>query len=168
MIYMTYKVNVESIAIDISENVREAILKRLDTYDFPYVTTVSSKESLREIFKKYFTEKHTIDWLKNEISKISTNRRGIVPIAMTETNRLHTGGLADVLLSEGKTQCTTVHSYGMEGMSIQCKTHLDGKTLDIAEVLQNSFPISTSDLRLNIPMIPQHVNCRHVMAPSEK
>lgn len=162
---MIYNVNVERIALDIDEQVRSAILKRLETYDFPYVTTVTNKAALRELFRKYFQEKHTIDWLKGQLENLVTSRRGIVPIAMTETNRLHTGGLADVLLAKGETRCTTVHSYGMEGMSIKCGTHLDGKTLDINEILRNSFPTSVSDLSKDIPMIPQHVNCRHVMAP---
>lgn len=162
---MTYNVNVESIAIDIDDKVRNAILTRLETYDFPYVSTVPNKTALRELFKKHFKEKHTIDWLKGQLEGMVTSRRGIVPIAMTETNRLHTGGLADVLLSEGKTQCTTVHSYGMEGMSSKCGSNLEGKTLDIREILVNSFPSSTSELSRDIPMIPQHVNCRHVMSP---
>lgn len=160
-----YKVNVESITIDIDEKVRAAILKRLETYDFPYVTTVPNKIALRELFKIHFQEKHTIDWLKGQLEDLVTSRRGIVPIAMTETNRLHTGGLADVLLSEGKTQCTTVHSYGEEGMSSKCRTNLEGKTLDIKQVLANSFPSSFGGLNSDVPMIPQHVNCRHVMAP---
>ena len=164
---MTYNVNVESIAIDVNDKVRSAILARLETYDFPYVSTVPNKVALRELFKKYFKEKHTIDWLKVQLESLVTSRRGIVPIAMTETNRLHTGGLADVLLSEGKTQCTTVHSYGDEGMSPKCRMNLEGKTLDIRQVLTNSFPSSFSGLNSNVSMIPQHVNCRHVMAPLE-
>lgn len=164
---MTYNVNVKSIAIDIDDEVRNAILRRLETYDFPYVSTVQNKPALRELFKKHFQERHTIDWLKGQLESLVTSRRGIVPIAMTETNRLHTGGLSDVLLSKGKTQCTTVHTYGMEGMSPNCRNNLEGRTSDIREILANSFPRSTNDLSRNIPMIPQHVNCRHVMAPLE-
>ena len=165
---MVYQVNIESISININDKVRNTILKRLETYDFPYVTSVENKNALRNVFKQYFEEKKSFLWLKGQISHIATKSRGIVPTAMTESNRLHTGGLGDLLLSKGITKCVTVHSYGLEGMSSRCKKNIDGKTLDIKEIIKNSFPDSISDLNKDIPMIPQHVNCRHVMAPLEK
>ena len=106
--------------------------------------------------------------MKSAISPIAEKRRGIVTTAMTEPNRLHTGGLADVLLAKGEKNCTTIHSYGAESMSVTCKRNIDNKILNINEILTNSFPSSVSDLNKDIPMIPQHANCRHVMAPLEK
>lgn len=54
-------------------------------------------------------------------------------------------------------------------MSPVCRRNLEGKQLDIEEIIKNSFPKKYEDLRrTDIPMIPQHVNCRHVMAPIEE
>jgi len=165
---MPYNVNVLRISTDINEEVRKAILKRLQTYDFRVVTSVSNKTALRNVFKEYFEKQRSFEWLKSTISPIAEKKRGIVATAMTEPNRLHTGGLADVLLAKGDTNCTTIHSYGTEPMSARCKKNIDDKILNINEILTNSFPSSVSDLNKDIPMIPQHVNCRHVMAPLEK
>lgn len=95
--------------------------------------------------------------------------RGVAAVAWCETNRLHTMGLGTVLLSKGIKKCTTVHSYGRRPMSPVCHNNLEGKQLDIQEVINNSFPKRYEDLmRTDIPMIPQHPNCRHVMAPIEE
>ncbi len=161
---MTYNVNVESISIDINDQVRGTILQRLEKYDFPYVTSVTAKSVLKKIFQTYFENKESFSWLKGQISSIA-KPRGVVPIAMTETNRLHTGGLADILLAEGEKQCTTIHSYGDVSIAASCIKHIHEKTLDIKEILENSFPNSISGLNNDVPMIPQHPNCRHVMAP---
>jgi len=163
---MTYDVNVESIAQDISDEVKESILNRLSTYNFPYVSTIPNKNALREVFKEYFTKRKDFDWLKNEISKLVTNKRGIVPTAMTESNRLHTGGLGDLLLKKGQTRCMTIHSYGdTSKIDYKCLKHIHNGELEINIILQNSFPDSVDGLREDVPMIPQHVNCRHVMSP---
>jgi len=54
-------------------------------------------------------------------------------------------------------------------MGTACRINLEGKILDIKEVLNNSFPATIDGLRrTDVPMIPQHINCRHVMAPIEK
>ena len=88
---------------------------------------------------------------------------------MTETNRVHTKGLGTVLLRQGHSKCKTIHTYSLvTPMSPTCRINLEGKILDIQEIIYNSFPNNIDDLNnKNIPMIPQHVNCRHVMAPLE-
>jgi len=88
---MAYKVNVESIAEDVPDVIQKYILKRLELYDFPYASTVPDKKALRAVFKEYFEKRTGFSWLKSAITPLVTSRRGIVPIAMTETNRLHTG-----------------------------------------------------------------------------
>lgn len=162
---MTYNVNVENISFDINKEVRSAILQRLEKYDFPYVTSVTDKSALQKIFQTYFENKESFASLKDQIRGIANKPRGIVPTAMTEPNRLHTGGLADFLLAKGETKCTTIHSYGAVPIAHSCIKHIHEKTLDIKEILKNSFPESISGLNSDVPMIPQHPNCRHVMAP---
>jgi hypothetical protein len=166
---MTYKVRVDSIAQDISDEVKDAIISFLPSYDFPYSTSVENKAALKQVFIEHFEKRRSLDWLKNQILRLSTSRRGYAAIALCETNRLHTKGLGEVLLAKGQTKCTTVHSYGYTTpMSLECRNNLEGKTLDIREVITNSFPEKSEDLnRKDIPMIPQHYNCRHVMAPLE-
>lgn|SRR4030042_252658 len=166
---MTYKVRIEHIAEDIDDKVRNAILEYLPNYNFTYSTTVTNKEALKKIFIEHFQKRHSLDWLKEQIFRIAINRRGVAPIALCETNRLHTRGLGTVLLSKGQTKCTTVHTYSYTTpMSNDCRRNLEGKTLDIKEIITNSFPQKVEDLnRKDIAMIPQHYNCRHVMAPLE-
>ena len=162
---MAYKVNVESIAEDVPVVVQKSILTRLESYDFPYASTVPNKKALRAVFKEYFEKRRSFDWIKGAITPLVTSRRGIVPIAMTETNRLHTGGLADFLLSKGVKKCKTIHSYGDVSIAHSCIEHIHEKELDVETVLKNSFPQNSTGLNADIPMIPQHPNCRHVMAP---
>ncbi|MCE2507244.1 MAG: hypothetical protein J4F36_12420 [Nitrosopumilaceae archaeon] len=51
-------------------------------------------------------------------------------------------------------------------MSSVCIKNIENKILDIDEVLSNTFPQERLDiLKKDVPMIPQHVNCRHVMSP---
>ncbi len=120
------------------------------------------------MFIRHFTTRSSIDQLKRDIRRLVSSLRGVTPIAMCETNRLHTKGLGTVLLRKGQTNCTTVHTYGQTPMSPECRRNLEGKILDIEEVIMNSFPEKISDLnRKDVPMIPQHMNCRHIMAPLE-
>ena len=164
-----YKVRVDYIAQDIDDEVKNAILEFLANYDFPYSATVTDKKALKNIFTEHFQKRHSLYWLKDQIIRIAINRRGVTPIALCETNRLHTKGLGTVLLSKGQTKCTTVHTYGYTTpMSPECYRNLEGKTLDIKEIITNSFPKTVDELnRKDIAMIPQHVNCRHVMSPLE-
>ena len=167
---MTYNVRVESISQDISDEVRDAILEFLQIYDFPYVTTVRNKAALNQVFIEHFQKRTTLDWLKKQVFRLTDrpDLRSTTAIAMTETNRLHTKGLGTVLLAKGQTKCKTIHTYGKTPMSSACRNNLEVETLDIQEVITNSFPKSIDDLnRKDIPMIPQHPNCRHVMAPLE-
>ena len=165
---MKYRVRVESIARDISDEVKAAILNFLPSYYFPYSTTVTDKEALQRIFIEHFQERHSLDWLKGMIEKLSHNPRGASATAWCETSRLHTKGLGTVLLAQGQAKCVTIHTYGNTPMSQACRDNLEGKILDIKEVIANSFPENVEDLnRTDIPMIPQHFNCRHVMAPIE-
>lgn len=170
---MPYNVRVDRIAQDIDDDVRERILKFLETYDFPYVTSVMNKSALRDVFIEHFKNRHDLRWLRQSVYVLARREdrslRGVAAVAWSETNRLHTMGLGTLLLSKGIKKCTTVHSYGRRPMSPVCKKNLEGKQLDIQKVINNSFPKRYEDLRrTDIPMIPQHVNCRHVMAPIEE
>ena len=171
---MPYKVRVDSIAQDIDKEVQESLLGFLKIYDFPYVTSITNKKALHEVFVEHFTNRHNLDWLKRSLYKLAGleggNLGGVAACAWSETNRIHTMGLGSVLLSKGIKKCTTVHSYGYSRpMSPVCRQNLEGKELDIQEIIDNSFPKTYQDLkRIDIPMVPQHVNCRHVMAPIEK
>lgn len=166
---MTYKVRVDSIAQDISDEVKDAILEFLPSYDFPYSTSVDNKAALKKVFIEHFQKRHNLDWLKVQILRLSSSPMGYAAVASCETNRLHTKGLGTVLLAKGQTKCSTVHTYGYTtSMLPECRENLEGKILDIREVIANSFPENIDDLnRKDIPMIPQHYNCRHVMAPLE-
>jgi|GEM_PF-6115473 len=167
---MPYNVRVDAIAQDITDEVKEAILDFLQTYDFPYVTTISDKFALRQVFIEHFRDRHSLQWLKDKVYTLasSKNLKGVATVAWTETNRLHTAGLGRLLLSEGKKMCTTVHSYGDNPMSLVCRNNLEGKTLNIPEIINNSFPKSRDGIkRTDVPMVPQHANCRHVLAPIE-
>jgi len=168
-----YNVRADRIAQDIDDDVREKILEFLEKYNFPYVTSVRSKSALRAVFIEHFRNRHPLSWLRASVYALARQEgrslRGVAAVAWSETNRLHTMGLGTLLLSKGIEKCTTVHSYGRRPMSPVCFNNLEGKVLDIKEVIDNSFPEKYEDLRrTDIPMIPQHVNCRHVMAPIEE
>lgn len=168
---MLYKVRADRIAQDIDDEVQKQILEFLKTYNFPYVTAVLNKSALRDVFMEHFKNRHELEWLKQQVYALATTKdlRGVAAVAWCETNRLHTMGLGRLLLSKGKKKCTTVHSYGNRPMSQACRDNLEGKTLDIQQIIDNSFPKKYEDLlRRDIPMIPQHPNCRHVMAPIEE
>ena len=173
MITMVYNVRVDSIARDIDVEVQKAILDFLATYDFQYVTCIKNRTALREMFTEYFKNRHDLAWLKHGVYTLAQregrNRRGVAACAWCEPNRLHTKGLGTVLLSKGIKNCRTIHSYGYSSpMSPICRNNLEGKQLNIEQVIQNSFPKTYAELtREDVPMIPQHVNCRHVMAPIE-
>ena len=170
---MPYNVRADRIAQDISDEVQKSILDFLKTYDFPYVRSIMDKSALREVFIEYFRNRHDLGWLKQRLYYLARRERrglrGVAAVAWTETNRVHTMGLGTFLLSKGIKKCTTIHSYGWSTpMSPICCRNLEGKQLDIQEVISNSFPKRFEGLmREDIPMIPQHVNCRHVMAPIE-
>jgi len=166
---MTYTVRIDTIAQDINDEVRNAILEFLPNFDFPYTTTVTNKEALRKVFIEQFQRRHSLDWLIQQIYGLNNNMRGATAAARTETNRLHTKALGTILLSKGETQCKTIHTYGYTTpMSDMCRKNLEGKILDIKEIITNSFPTTIEGLnRKDIPMIPQHANCRHIMAPLE-
>ncbi len=166
-----YNVRADSIAQAIDYGVRQAIMGFLRTYDFPYVTSVGNKSALREVFIEHFRTKHSLDWLKDRVYTLATSKdlRGVATVAWSETNRLHTIGLGKALLSKGKETCTTVHSYGDSPMSEECRTNLEGKILHIQDIINNSFPKTRDELsRRDIAMVPQHWNCRHVLAPVEE
>lgn len=166
---MTYKVRIDTIAQDISDEVRDAILEFLPNFNFPYTTTVTNKEALKKVFIEHFQKRHSLDWLIQQIYRLNNNMRGATATARSETNRLHTKALGNILLSKGETQCKTTHTYGYTTpMSDVCRKNLEGKILDIKEMIENSFPQNINGLnRKDIAMIPQHANCRHVMAPLE-
>ena len=169
-IIMVYKVRADNIAKDIDSEAQKSILDFLQTYDFPYVTCIKNKASLREVFSEHFRNRHDLGWLRRMVYPLAQREgkdlRGVASVAWSETNRLHTVGLGNLLLSKGIKECTTVHTYGSKVMSLECYKNLEGKHLDIKEIIRNSFPEKYGDLmRQDIPMIPQHVNCRHVMAP---
>ena len=164
---MPYAVMADRIAQDIPEGVRSQILDFLSTYDFPYVTTVSesNKERLKDIFREHFVDRHDLPWLRDQISSIALPR-GVAPIAFTETNRMHTRGLGQLLLNRGETACKTIHSYGSGTMQPVCIANLEGRALNISEILRNTFPADIRELSRNdVPMVPQHPNCRHVLSP---
>jgi hypothetical protein len=170
---MPYNVRADRIAKDIDDEVQKEILEFLKAYDFPYVTTVANKSTLRDLFIEHFKNRHDLEWLKQGIYALARREgkslQGVAAVAWCETNRLHTMGLGTVLLSKGIKKCTTVHSYGRRPMSPICQSNLEGKQLDIREIINNSFPKRYEDLmRMDVPMIPQHPNCRHVMAPIEE
>jgi hypothetical protein len=165
---MPYEVRADRIAVDVSDEVRDSIIQYLQTYSFPYVTTVNDKAGLRSLFIEHFQNRHNLDWLKDRIYSIASSRnlQGVAAVPWSETNRLHTAGLGNLLLRKGQTTCTTIHSYGDRSMSDVCRRNLEGKTLNIGEIITNSFPQTRDELgREDVPMIPQHFNCRHVMAP---
>jgi len=164
-----YRVRVETIAQDIGEPVKAQILGWLPSYGFPYVTSVHDKAALRDIFGTYFENRLSQDWLITRVYQIAkVDKRGVASVAWTEPNRLHTKGLGEYLLSKGQTTCVTVHSYGSTPMKRECIDNLEGRTLNIRDVINNSFPPTIADLsRIDVPMVPQHFNCRHVIAPSD-
>lgn len=170
---MVYNVRVDSIARDIDTEVQKAILEFLETYDFRYVTCIMDKASLRDVFIEHFKNRHDLGWLKQKVyllaQKEGRNLRGVAACAWCEPNRVHTMALGTLLLSKGIKECCTVHSYSRSiPMSPICFKNLEGKHLDIQQVINNSFPKTYQELmRTDVPMIPQHVNCRHIMAPLE-
>lgn len=163
---MSYNVRIEYLAQDVPDVVKNSILDFLQNYTFPYVSSVQNKLALKDLFIDHFSNRKTLNSLVDEIKMIATQSRYATSVAWTETNRAHTAGLATVLKSIGQTQCTVIHTYGQTPMNSACATNLDGKVLDIDTIVNNSFPTLRQDiLRNDIPMIPQHVNCRHVMSP---
>jgi hypothetical protein len=166
-----YSAKIETLARDIPDEVRSEILAFLQSYNFPYVRTVSDKARLRSAFIDYFTNRRTLDWLKQELGQIPSGSResAAVAIALTESNRLHTWGMGQVLRKKGESRCTTVHGNGAGRESrCACQTNLEGKELNTDEILANSFPSDVRELkRTDIPMVPQHVNCQHLLAPLE-
>ena len=169
---MVYNVRADRIAQDIDGEVKKLILEFLKTYNFPYVRCIINTSALRKVFIEHFKNRHDLRWLKQRLYSLAgqegKNLRGVAAVAWSETNRLHTMGLGELLLSKGIKKCTVVHSYGSRTMSLVCRRNLEGKQLDIQEIIRNSFPNEYEDLkRTDIPMIPQHVNCRHIMAPIE-
>lgn len=166
---MAYTVRIEHLAEDVPDTVKASILSFLQTYAFPYVSSVQNKSGLRELFIDHFTNRRSLDSLVEGIKSIVTQPRYATSVAWTETNRVHTAGLANVLKSTGQTKCKAIHTYGQTAMSSICATNLEGKILDVDTVVSNSFPALRNDiLRVDIPMIPQHVNCRHVMSPLDE
>lgn len=166
---MAYTVRIESLAQDVPDVIKDSILLFLKTYDFPYVSSVQDKSELRNLFLDHFTNRKSLDSLVNTIKNIASKPQYATSVAWTETNRVHTAGLTNVLKSKDQTKCKAIHTYGETSMSSTCVTNLEGKILDIDMVLANTFPESRADiLKKDVPMIPQHVNCRHVMSPIDK
>lgn len=163
-----YPVHVDRIAQTVSDEVRDEIIRILNVYDFPYVTSVENKGSLRNVFLAHFRDRSSLSWLIQQVSGLTMDNKGVVPVARTEPNRLHTKALGTLLLSQEARLCTTVHSYSLlHPMSPECRTNLEGKVLEIETVIRNSFPATLAELnRKDIPMVPQHPNCRHILAPS--
>lgn len=163
---MPYIVRIEFLAKDVPEIVKTSILTFLKTYDFPYVSSVQNKSKLRDLFIDHFTNRRSLDSLVSAIKNIASKPQYATSVAWTETNRIHTAGLANVLESKDQTKCKVIHTYGETSMSPACRVNLEGKILDIDTVLKNTFPASRTDiLKTDVPRIPQHVNCRHVMSP---
>ena len=182
-----YNVQVEYIAIQIEDDVKEKIIEFLKQYEFPYIKSLKDKDALRSIFIDHFNQRAN---LKSLIKKIDfqLQREGIKnadarEIALMETSRLHTKGLGEVLLSKGIEKCTTENSYGTRPMAESCWKNLETppqvvnnitvkgkpKILNVKEILKNTFPSNYEDLkRTDIPMIPQTSNCYHIMVPLEE
>ena len=170
MVMDMYEIRVDHLAQDIPDIVRSSILEFIKTYEFSYVTSIGNIDTLRVSFIQYFTARHSYEWLKEEAYRLARNEgrklTGVATVAFTEPNRIHTGVLGRMLLDRGITQCITTHTYGETPMSPICQQNLEDKLLDIEEIIKNTFPPRYDDLkRRDIPMIPQHPNCRHVMAP---
>ncbi len=166
---MSYTVRIESLAQDVPDIIKDSILLFLKTYDFPYVSSVQDKSGLRDLFINHFTNRRSLDSLVDAIKNIASKPQYATSVAWTETNRVHTAGLTSVLKSKDQTKCKTIHTYGNTPMSSICMANLEGKILDIDDVLGNTFPDSRADiLKKDVPMIPQHVNCRHVMSPLDE
>lgn len=181
-----YNVQVEYIAIQIGDEIKERILDFLKNYDFPYIKSLNDKNALRAIFIEHFTQRAV---LKSLIKKLDAQlqKEGVTnvearEIALMETNRLHTKGLGDLLLSKGIKKCTTENSYGTRPIHEACWKNLETpfkvvnnisvkgkpKILNVEEILKNTFPSTYEELqRTDIPMIPQRVNCYHIMVPIE-
>ena len=181
-----YNVQVEYIAIQIKDEIKERILDFLQVYQFPYNTSFNDKSALREIFIEHFTQRKTlkslIKKLEDQLQKEGVKNISAKEIALLETNRLHTRGLGGLLLSKGIEKCTTENSYGTRPMHKNCWQNLENppevinnitvkgkpKILKITEILKNSFPSSYDETKkTDIPMIPQTINCYHIMVPIE-
>ena len=166
---MSYAVRIESLAQDVPDVIKDSILLFLKTYDFPYVSSVQDKSELRVLFINHFTDRQSLDSLVGGIKNVASKPQYATSVAWTETNRVHTAGLANVLKSKDQTKCKAIHTYGDTSMSSTCVINIEGKILDIDAVLGNTFPDSRDGIfKKDIPMIPQHVNCRHVMAPLDE
>jgi hypothetical protein len=166
---MPYPVRSDHIAEDIDEDVRREILSFLQTYQFRYVTTVMNRGDLISRFTDYFTNRRTLDWLVWQIAPIVSRQSNGTRIATSESNRLHTWGLGRVLLNRGEHECTTIHTANSGTPMCQaCVANLDGRRLNIDAIIRNTFPATAVELnRGDIPMVPQHPNCGHVLAPIE-
>lgn len=166
---MAYTVRIELLSQDVPDIVKDSILGFLKNYDFPYVSTVQDKAVLRNVFIDHFTNRKSLDSLVIAIKNIATKPQYATSVAWTETNRVHTAGLSNALKSKNQTKCKTIHTYGQTRMSSTCTENIENKILDIDDVLKNTFPESFSGiLKKDVPMIPQHVNCRHVMSPIDE
>lgn len=181
-----YNVQVEYIAIQIGDEIKERILTFLQAYEFPYIKSLNDKSELKKIFIEHFTQRATlkslIKKLDDQLQKENIRNISAREIALLETNRLHTRGLGDLLLSKGMEKCTTENSYGTRPMHKNCWNNLENppevinnitvkgkpKILNIKEILKNSFPLTYEETkRTDVPMIPQTVNCYHIIVPIE-
>ncbi len=166
---MPYGVRIEFISQDVPDVIQTSILLFLKTYDFPYVSSVQDKLELRSLFLDHFTNRKSLDSLVGAIKNIASKPQYATSVAWTETNRIHTAGFANMLKSKDQTKCKAIHTYGETSMNSTCMENLEGRILDIDTVLANTFPESRIDiLKKDVPMIPQHVNCRHVMSPIDE
>jgi len=166
---MSYTVRIETLAQDVPDLIKNSILEFLKTYDFPYVSSVQDKSRLRDLFVNHFANRTSLDSLVESIKHVASKPQYATSVAWTETNRVHTAGLSNILKSKNQTKCKTIHTYGQTSMSSTCAKNIENKILGIDEVLNNTFPQNHLDiLKKDVPMIPQHVNCRHVMSPIDE
>lgn len=167
---MSYPVKIESISRDIPLEVRKSILKEVETYTFPNVGCFRNKDRLREIFKRYFKRPTSLRYLKRQLYSLAIRegipKLGIASIGWTEINKLHTLGLGRLLLERGIFECQATHTKGYTPTSYLCRRQLENKTLNVITILNNTLP-GSGYLRENT-RIPQHYNCRHIMAPLNK
>lgn len=85
-------------------------------------------------------------------------------LVRTQLSRFYTQAVLESLLASGIEQCTVPHSPDEEASS-PCSRHLAGHTLSV----QNLYDLLIQGHRHNRwtrqPMIPDHPNCTHVVAP---
>jgi len=192
---MVYSVHIDYIAFQIDDEVQEKILEFIKTYAFPYITEIKNKDGLKEAFTEHFEKCTQLKDLAEDIAYLAKKeglkldvteslsgmkKKTAMGIARTETNRLHTMGLGQVLLSKGIRKCTTENFYGTEPIPEASWKNLESepqtinditvkgkpKIFDIEEILKNTFPDDPKNLERNdVPMIPQVFNGRHIMVP---